>query len=140
MSPRDRRFIHLLIRAQRHVSRLLEQRVQADADITATQAGVLFYLMKNDGSMSRVVAEAVGIAAPAMSGLADRMEQRGLLERRADEHDARAARLFITPEGRERAKAALAHVRPANKKLCEGFTDEELDVVTRWLERAAELD
>ena len=134
MSPRDRRFIHLLIRAQRHVSRLLEQRVQADADITATQAGVLFYLMKNDGSMSRAVAEAVGIAAPAMSGLADRMEQR------ADEHDARAARLFITPEGRERAKAALAHVRPANKKLCEGFTDEELDVVTRWLERAAELD
>ena len=32
MSPRDRRFIHLLIRAQRHVSRLLEQRVQAERE------------------------------------------------------------------------------------------------------------
>ena len=99
MSPRDRRFIHLLIRAQRHVSRLLEQRVQADADITATQAGVLFYLMKNDGSMSRAVAEAVGIAAPAMSGLADRMEHAGLRSTRVIPLTLGIASLYIGEKG-----------------------------------------
>lgn len=139
MSKSDRRFIFLLNRAQRHVNRLLEQQVQADTNVTATQAGVLFFLSKNDGSVSSAVAKAVGIAAPAMSGLADRMEQKGFVLRRADAEDARATRLFITPLGKELAKASLGHVRPMNQKLCEGFSEEELEVVKRWLTHAADI-
>lgn len=139
MNKPERRFIFLLNRAQRHVSRLLEQQVQAEVNVTATQAGVLFYLLKNDGSVSSAVARAVGIAAPAMSGLADRMEQKGFIERKPDPDDARATRLYITALGRELAHASLAHVRPMNQKLCEGFSEEELDVVQRWLTRVAEI-
>lgn len=69
-----------------------------------------------------------------MTGLANRLEQAGLLVRRRDSGDGRAIRLHLTEEGqlaRRRAKADLAIL---NSKLTDGFSDAEMQIVARWLE------
>jgi DNA-binding MarR family transcriptional regulator len=68
-----------------------------------------------------------------MTGLADRMAKAGLLTRHADSDDGRATRLFVTDEGRAAFKRARVLLRELNGKLCDGFSDDELDVVARWL-------
>ncbi len=68
-----------------------------------------------------------------MSGLVDRAERAGLVERHADENDRRASRLWLTKDGRAAVKRSKAGLADLNARLTEGFSEAEIDVVARWL-------
>ncbi|MGU7768755.1 MarR family winged helix-turn-helix transcriptional regulator [Burkholderia sp. MR1-5-21] len=129
----QRRLFFLLNIGQRRVQRWVDRKAETDARASAAQAGVLFYLVKQDGALIGEVGAALQLAPSAMTGLADRMAKAGLLTRHADSDDGRATRLFLTDEGRTALKKARVLLRELNEKLCDGFSDEELDVVARWL-------
>lgn len=129
----DRRLFFLLNIGQRRVQRWVDRKAELDAQTSAAQAGVLFYLAKQDGALIGEVGAALQLAPSAMTGLADRMAKAGLLTRHADSDDGRATRLFVTDEGRAAFKRARVLLRELNGKLCDGFSDDELDVVARWL-------
>ena len=75
-----------------------------------------------------------------MSGLLARMEATGLVRKQVDPTDARGVRLWLTPPGEQAAAAASVTATELNEWLAHGFTDAELDVVRRWLERASSPD
>ncbi|MBR8311983.1 MarR family transcriptional regulator [Burkholderia dolosa] len=129
----DRRLFFLLNIGQRRVQRWVDRKAELDAQTSAAQAGVLFYLAKQDGALIGEVGAALQLAPSAMTGLADRMAKAGLLTRHADSDDGRATRLFVTDEGRAALRRARVLLRELNGKLCDGFSDDELDVVARWL-------
>lgn len=131
---RKTRLVFLLNIAQRAVERWIESSADEPAALSAAQAGTMFFLSRSDGALVGDVAHAMKIGAPAMSGLANRLEQAGYLVRKRDELDGRTIRLFQTEAGRaagQRAKAALSAL---NVKLSDGFTEDEMAVVGRWLE------
>ena len=135
MKPaQDTRLTFLLNAGQRAVERWIEGQASNAANLTAAHAGVLFCLSRNDGALIGDVAQALRTGAPSMSGLADRMERAGLLERRRDSTDGRAIRLYQTDAGRVAAKGAKAVLATLNTQLHEGFSDAEIAVVARWLE------
>jgi DNA-binding MarR family transcriptional regulator len=101
--------------------------------VTAAQAGLLFFLAKNDGALMNEAAAALDAKAPGMSGLVDRAERAGLIERRADEFDGRASRLWLTQGGRAALKRSKAGLADLNARLTDGFTAAEIEVVARWL-------
>lgn len=129
----ERRYVWLLNRAQKRLHRHLEQRAEQQAGISVVQAGALFALQRQDGALSSELAEQLDIAPSAMTGLADRMLRAGLLERRADEQDRRINRLWLTALGRDTGERARAELAPLNQTLAEGFSDAEMQVVSRWL-------
>ncbi|MBR0758209.1 MarR family transcriptional regulator [Bradyrhizobium jicamae] len=131
MKP-DRRLIFLLTVGYRRLQRSLEQEMVAH-DLTSAQSGVLFYLGRNDGALIGDVSQALDIVPSAMTGLADRMERAGLVKRRRDGDDGRAQRLYITAAGQELGKRAAARAKAVNTELMAGFSDDEIDVVSRWL-------
>ena len=134
----DRRYIWLLGRAQRRLHRHLEQRAEEHAGISVVQAGALFALQRQDGAISSELAGQLDIAPSAMTGLADRMLRAGLLERRVDEQDKRINRLWLTEHGRAVADIAKTELAPLNQTLAEGFSDEDMQVVSRWLTAVAQ--
>ncbi|MES2130013.1 MAG: MarR family transcriptional regulator [Pseudomonadota bacterium] len=128
------RLVFLLNVAQRALDRWIEAATQGPTALTPAQAGTLFFLAQHDGALIGDVADALGIGAPGMSGLANRMEQAGFLVRQRDADDGRAIRLYQTEEGRlagQKAKVALAAL---NTRLYEGFNEDEMAIVARWLE------
>ncbi|MCV4340571.1 MarR family winged helix-turn-helix transcriptional regulator [Pseudomonas capsici] len=129
----DRRYVYLLNAAQKSLSRYIERHISNRAGISATQAGALFVLNGQDGALSGEVALALDIAPSAMTGLADRMVKSGLIERRVDEHDKRSYRLWLTEAGRTAILQASGELAPLNEKLTQAFSDEEMEVVSRWL-------
>lgn len=133
-APRRPRFIYLLTLAQRRV----QAAVQDDAEgKTAARAGLLMALKADgDGVPMKRLAAALGLGAPALSGLLDRMARDGLVERRPDPADGRAWNIALTPAGRSLRTAAVRSARMLNDRLCEGFDDAELALVARWLEAA----
>jgi DNA-binding MarR family transcriptional regulator len=128
----DHRLVYLLNVGQRRLHRWSQAR-SAAGGVTATQAGLLFFLAKNDGALTNEAAAALDLKAPGMTGLVDRAERAGLIERHADESDRRVSRLWLTKDGRTALKRTKAGLADLNARLTEGFTSSEIDVVARWL-------
>lgn len=127
----DHRLIFLLNVAQRRLQRFLAAR--APSSVTAAQAGLLFVLGRNDGALMGEAGAALDLGMPGISGLAERMVEAELIERRADPADGRAARLWLTPSGRRALARAKVNAAELNARLAEGFSDAEIAIVARWL-------
>ena len=130
--PGDSRYYYLLTVGQRRVQRWIRDNSGEDG-LTAQQAGVLVYLERHDGSLIGDVAQALDSLPSAMTGLADRMVEAGWIERRQDKGDGRLWRLYLTTAGREAGGRARIGLAELNKRLTDGFSNDEMAVVSRWL-------
>lgn len=125
------RFIYLLNVAHRRVQAIIQA---SGGGQTAARAGLLMALShERDTPMARL-GELLDLAAPAISNLVDRAVQARLIERVPDPDDGRAWMIRLTKAGLAKQKEAIAGARELNARLCEGFTDAELEIVARWLE------
>ena len=80
-------------------------RVAADAAVQRHglrlgQDHLLAALWEQDGRTPGEIAAAVNVTTPAVTKLATRMAESGLMERRPDPHDHRLVRLWLTDAGR----------------------------------------
>ena len=128
---KNHRLIYLLRVAQRRVQRAVT--ASSESAVSPAQAGLLFVLGRQDGIVMGEAGAALELGPAGTSGLVDRTAAAGLVERRADESDARAWRVFLTSKGRKSLRRAKGAARAMNVRLADGFSDEEIDVVARWL-------
>lgn len=84
-----------------HLQHRLMLRMLAEEGAHPAQAGCLRLLAESDGISQRDVAEHLGVSAPSVTSMLQKMEAGQIIERRADEHDQRITRIYITGEGRE---------------------------------------
>jgi DNA-binding MarR family transcriptional regulator len=131
-SGADRRLIFLLNVAQRRLQRHVAGQTKAGG-VTTAQGGLLFVLGNRDGALMSEAGAALDLGPPGISGLAERMVEGGLIEKRADPDDGRASRLWLTAAGRKALARTKAGVANLNRQLMDGFTEDEIDVVARWL-------
>jgi DNA-binding MarR family transcriptional regulator len=131
ISKPDRRLVFLLNVAQRRVQRFVAQ--AREDGVTPTQSGLLFVLGKRDGVLMGEAGAALDLGMPGVSGLTERMVEAGLIEKRADPEDGRAWRLWLTATGRKALARSKAGVAELNARLIDGFSDAEIDIVSRWL-------
>jgi len=87
----------------------------------------VLFLLEHDGPLPmRSLAEAMDVSQASATGIVDRMEQRGLVERQRDEDDRRVVRVAVTDEGRDLIAGMVAQRRDHMAQMLETFTDEEL--------------
>ncbi|MGW0436867.1 MarR family winged helix-turn-helix transcriptional regulator [Micromonospora sp. NPDC003197] len=130
------RLVFQLIVAERSVRRWIDAR-SGDTGIGAAGVGVLFHLARHPHALIGDVTAALDASPSGMSGLINRLDRAGLVNRSADPEDARATRLSLTPLGRQAVESARVVLGSLNARLTEGFTAEELQVVSRWLAHTA---
>jgi DNA-binding MarR family transcriptional regulator len=83
------------------------------------------------------LAEVLGCDKSNVTGITDRLEERGLVERRADEHDRRVKLLVLTPEGRRVREQIHARVS-APPPLMEALSPDDLRTMRDILQRAVD--
>lgn len=95
-----------------------------------------------DGTLPmRALAESLDVSQASATGIVDRMEQRGLVERLRDDADRRVVRVALTDEGRRLIAGLAAERRDHLARILDRLTDAELDGLllgTRALRRARE--
>jgi DNA-binding MarR family transcriptional regulator len=138
MRERRPRLIFLLNSAQRRLQQCIaaqqDQAAQAGLPApTPAQGGVLFVLAREDGATMGRLAKALDLAPSAMSGLVQRMESLGWVERRASDADARSQQVWLLGAGEAQLPALRKAVGRINERLADTFTPDELRVVGRWL-------
>ncbi|QKV97346.1 MarR family transcriptional regulator [Streptomyces sp. NA02950] len=120
-----------------HAAELFAERL-AELDLTPPQGGLLRLLAGSPGRSQRELADDLGMPPSRFVAFADELEQRGLIERRRNPSDRRLYAVHLTDEGRrllgKLRKVGAAHER----RLAEGFSEQEWEQLTALLGRMAE--
>ncbi|EON90895.1 transcriptional regulator, MarR family protein [Marinobacter lipolyticus SM19] len=131
----DKRLFYLLNIARHRVYKHADQLSEEALGISVTQVGALLLVAGDEGCLLKDLARHLNLNNSALTGLAGRMEHKGLLERRPCDHDGRASRLYLTDLGRRKIDSAKPLITELNERMTEGFTDDEVDVILRFLNR-----
>ncbi|MFJ4920987.1 MarR family winged helix-turn-helix transcriptional regulator [Streptomyces sp. NPDC088725] len=127
----------LLAQLGAHATKLFADRI-AGLDLTPPQAGLLRLLARNPGYSQRQLADDLGMPPSRFVPFADRLEERGLIERRKNPSDRRLHALHLTEQGErlltELHKAGAAH----EQQVCQALSPEEHRQLTALLRRMAE--
>jgi DNA-binding MarR family transcriptional regulator len=87
-------------------------RALARVDIRPAQYSVLVVVEANPGLSQSDIAEFLGIERARLVHLLDRLEKRGLTERRASPRDRRSHALYLTREGQRALKNQVRELLP----------------------------
>lgn len=106
-------------------SRRMWGRMLAEQDLTPHQFGVLMMLARLRAPSQQQLSRAVGVDPRNAVPMVDVLEQRGLLQRRADPADRRRHAITLTPSG----QATIERLSQAGNELenafLESLTDQE---------------
>jgi DNA-binding MarR family transcriptional regulator len=80
-------------------------------DLTMQQLKTLMLLSFRDGLSGHELSEALGVGLAAVTGMANRLTDRGLVRRAEDPTDRRVRRVYLTEQGTE----LLAKIRHAGR-------------------------
>lgn len=99
-------------------------------------------LLDEEGPLPmRALADSLDVSRASTTGIVDRMEQRGLVERNRDEDDRRIVRVALTEAGRQLITGMATERRGRLSSLLDELTNDELDALlrgSRALRRARE--
>jgi DNA-binding MarR family transcriptional regulator len=109
-------------------------RIAAEHDLSLTQLRVLAILRDRQGSMSDL-ATYLGLDKSTISGLVDRAEKRGLLQRTPNPLDRRGVDVALTAEGIRLAEQGATKVAVALSPLIDTLSPQEARRLTALLER-----
>ena len=105
-----------LIHDVSRLRRVVVDRALKPLGITRSQWWVLAFLSRRDGMTQTALAADLDLTKVAIGGLLDRMEAAGFVERRADQSDGRARRVYLTRAGAKMVARSVRASRRSNWK------------------------
>ncbi|MDR6816110.1 DNA-binding MarR family transcriptional regulator [Neorhizobium sp. 2083] len=109
---------------------------EAGYDLTPVQYAALAAISTNPGVDQITLAGLIAYDRTTITGVVDRLVQKGLLVRNASTKDRRARELQITDEGRKTLDGIAPAVEAAQELMVRGLTAEEADELLRLLRKA----
>ncbi len=104
-------------------------------DVKPAYIGALMPLWQEDGLKLVELSRRSGLETSTMTGLIDRMERDGLVERCDDANDRRVQLVYLTEKGRQAMSPALAVVDSVLDNVFEGISQKDLSKTTDVLKR-----
>jgi DNA-binding MarR family transcriptional regulator len=112
----------------------------AKGNLTSPQISVMRTVVSNKGISLKDLSHAVSLAHSTVSGIVDRLEKRGMIERRPDEADGRISRIFPTAVVSEFVRDQIpALTRRPLEAAMERATEAERGEIAAALKRLREL-
>ena len=117
--------LHYLIMANQMLVQkaLLEQ--LKDTGLTIGQPKILDYLKDHDGSNQKEIAKACFLEAGSLTTILNKMEEKGLIERRILNGNRRSFHIFMTEEGKKKQQLVSQAFAKIEEKALSGVSAEE---------------
>lgn len=130
---KEPRLFHLLSQAQRAVVQAAERESVARLGATPAQLALLYALEGDAPIAMAAVGRALDLSPAALSGLADRCERAGLVQRQPSRRDARSTELLATERGRSLRDQSYPLLAELNASLVEGLDEAERAAAAKFL-------
>lgn len=121
-----------------HVARLrtrLYDHKLAPHGLTSAQVFALNYLIREDGLTQVELARYLGIGTVAVSGLIDRLETAGWVQRKPDARDRRSNRVWLLPAAEDKKQVLRQAADAVNAASMEGLSEAEIDQLLDLMHR-----
>jgi DNA-binding MarR family transcriptional regulator len=131
---KETRFAFLIHDVSR-LRRVMFDRIVRNLGTSRSQWWVLAFLSRDDGSPQTNLADELDVGKVALGGLVDRLEEAGMVERRADPIDRRVKRVFLTREGRKLVAQNKELDKRVNETTLNGVSEGDFEITMRTLEK-----
>ena len=122
-----------LIHDVSRLRRVAVDRALKPLGITRAQWWVLAFLSRRDGMTQTALAADLDLTKVAVGGLLDRMETAGFVERRADQNDGRARRVYLTRAGAKMVGSIRQNVEAVELEILSRIPDAALEQAAETL-------
>lgn len=123
----------VLTKAQHNIHQLFKAEL-APHGVTPGQYAVLKCLWDENGQTARKLAERLSLDGSTITGLLDRMEQKGLIEKLADPRDRRALQVMLTEAGQKLQKPLSQAIIDANQKALLNLDQNQAEALKQLLQ------
>jgi DNA-binding MarR family transcriptional regulator len=127
-----------LLRQAWHEFRGAMENVLREHELTTAQYAALTVLRREPGLSSAELARGCNISPQAMNGIVATLERDGLVERHPHATHGRILQITLTEEGGRRVDEARPKVMRLERIVDNGYSEEEIAIIKRWLVSAAE--
>ncbi len=127
----------LLARAQQTVHQYFKSRL-AEFDVTPVQYGILNCLWRDDNLSPKQIAEKLFLDSSTITGILDRLENKGLLMRKSDPNDRRALRVALTERGIKLREPIEKAIIEANQHYLGAFGQSDYERLEEYLKKIAD--
>lgn len=110
--------------ALRNVDQLFRRTARA-LELTVIEWYILRALYEQDGQHASELARAVGRAATSFTPNLDKLQDKGLIERRPDPGDRRAVRIYLTDDAKERRETVMEQAKEVDQQVEDMFDPKE---------------
>lgn len=120
----DRSFHYLLMATQS----LFQRSVMAElsgSGLTAGQPKVLDYLGRHDGSVQKAIAAGCQIDPATLTGLLNRMEEKGLIRRCNEDGNRRSLHVYLTEQGWAKQREVRQTMERQSEVVQAGLSEEQ---------------
>jgi MarR family transcriptional regulator, transcriptional regulator for hemolysin len=126
----------IINRTARTLSRSLDIRLRNRVGITFAQWRVLVLLTKtHDGLSQKEIAEGLGLEAPSLIPILDKLQTDGFIERRVDHNDRRNNRIYRSNKTFEVWAATLECANQVLTIALSGLAEDKVQIMKEVLER-----
>jgi MarR family transcriptional regulator, transcriptional regulator for hemolysin len=116
-----------------------DQQLRRKANITVAQSRVIGTLaLVKDGMTQREIASTIGIEAPTIVPIIDKLEEQGTVIRRPDHNDRRNNMIFLTGKSEAKWELIIECALELEKASHQGLSEEELKITKRTLRKIAQ--
>ena len=120
----DRSFHYLLMATQS----LFQRSVMAELNgsgLTAGQPKVLDYLARHDGSVQKDIAAGCQIDPATLTGLLNRMGEKGLIRRCNEDGNRRSLHVYLTEQGWDKQREVRQTMERQSEAVQAGLSEEQ---------------
>lgn len=123
-------FCLLIKNTWQKLSRYYNQRL-IKYELTTPAALLLLEISPDSGENPKSLSAKIDLESSSMTGLLDRLEKKGLIERRPDPRDRRGILIFLTPGGIAARETIKLLVDELDRKLQEALSSEDIKAFRR---------
>jgi DNA-binding MarR family transcriptional regulator len=120
----------LLKNTWQKLSRYYNQRL-AEYDLTVPKALLLLEITPDSGKNPKALVKELVVENSSMTGLLDRLERQGLIERRPDPNDRRGVLIFLTQRGAVARETIKTLVEELDQKIHEVVAKDDIKTLRR---------
>ncbi len=118
--------------ALRNVDQMFSRAIQP-LNLSVIEWYILRALFEQDGQHASELARSVGRAATSFTPNLDKLQKKGLVERKPDPSDRRAVRIFLTGKAKKRRPEIQAVAEDLDQHIRDLFANEDYETFQRVL-------
>lgn len=125
---------YVLAKSHRKLYHFLRREL-IDYNLTPPQFGLLVLLWEQDGLSQVGIGNALEVDRTTLTGILDRLEKNGLVERKPDSEDRRSKLVYLTKLGKDYEDRVMPVVKKINSIFSEKFSPQELEQLLALLKK-----